>query len=103
MRGGANVRTGVDDQRRAAVRLKGVLVLIEDVLADAAELFFIAIAEFVTGVGHQGCCGRRDLLQACRHACCLHMPDAIVYTIHDGRDSCGMVAAPSGTQATLDA
>ena len=49
--GHADVRAGIDDQRRAAASLERVLVTVEDVMADALELLAVPAEEPVSPAG----------------------------------------------------
>ena len=49
--GHADVRAGIDDQRRATAGVEYVLVTVEDVMADALELFAVAAEEPVSPAG----------------------------------------------------
>ena len=49
--GHADVRAGIDDQRRAAASLERVLVTVEDVLADALEFLAVPAEEPVSPAG----------------------------------------------------
>ena len=46
--GHADVRAGIDDQRRAATSLERVLVTVEDIMADALELLAVPAEESVS-------------------------------------------------------